>query len=154
MIARIRKFLHDQRGSSALEFGLVAPLLFLMLAGFLEIGRAYVQAEAIEKGLRAGVLYSARSGEPASEGVLGTAFNLVRTGTLDGAGPLLASNWARPEARLTASFATAPVGQSSVPVVRFTAEVPFDPMVPGLVALAGVAGFTLTLSHEQAYVGR
>lgn len=148
------RFLSDRRGNAALEFGLAAPLLLLMLGGFVEIGRAYVQAGAIEKGLRAGVLYSARSDDPASETVLARAFNLVRTGTLDGNGRVLASNWTRAEARLTASFTTVLIDSTPVPVIRFTAEVPFDPIAPGLVQMIGLQDFTLTLSHEQAYVGR
>ncbi len=81
--------------------------------------------------------------------------NLVKTGTLDGSGPYLVSGWADVDADLNIDDTlTFPVDATTThPVVRLTASVPLDPLMPGMLALVGLGDVTIELSHEQAYVG-
>ncbi len=142
----------DRRGNAVLEFALVTPLLLLILVGLTEIGRAYYQANAVEKGLRAGALYAARGAYPLTAAARTAIDNLVRTGTLDGTGALLVSGWRKPAAGLEITVFGFDAGGATVPVIRLAATVPFDPMMPGMTGFVGIKDFTIRLSHEQAYL--
>ena len=145
----------DARGNAVVEFAIVLPLLLLLLTGMTEIGRAYYQANAVEKGLRAGALFAGRNSFPLTAQVRTMVTNLVKTGTLDGSGPFLVSGWAEVDADLNIDDTlTFPVdATTTIPVVRVTATVPFDPLMPGMLAFVGLGDVNIELSHEQAYVG-
>ena len=155
MLSSLIRVTRDARGNAVVEFALVLPLLLLLFAGISEIGRAYYQANAVEKGLRAGALFAGRNGFPLTAQVRTMVANLVKTGTLDGSGPYLVSGWADVNAGLniddTLTFSVD--ATTTIPVVRVTATVPLDPLMPGMLALVGLGDVTIQLSHEQAYVG-
>ena len=155
MLSLFNRLARDSRGNAVVEFALVLPLLLLLFAGISEIGRAYYQANAVEKGLRAGALFAGRNDFPLTAQVRTMVANLVKTGTLDGSGPYLVSGWADVNADLNIDDTlTFPVdATTTIPVVRVTATVPFDPLIPGMLTLVGLGDVTIQLSHEQAYVG-
>lgn len=155
MLSSLIRVTRDARGNAVVEFALVLPLLLLLLTGITEIGRAYYQANAVEKGLRAGALFAGRNSFPLTAQVRTMVTNLVKTGTLDGSGPFLVSGWAKVDADLNIDDTlTFPVdATTTIPVVRVTATVPFDPLMPGMMALVGLGDVNIQLSHEQAYVG-
>ncbi len=155
MLSSLIRLIRDARGNAVVEFAFVLPLLLLLLAGMTEIGRAYYQANAVEKGLRAGALFAGRNSFPLTAQVRTTVANLVKTGTLDGSGAYLVSGWADVAAGLNIDDTlTFPVdATTTIPVVRVTATVPFDPLMPGMLAFVGLGNATIQLSHEQAYVG-
>ena len=155
MLSSLIRATRDARGNAVVEFALVLPLLLLLLTGITEIGRAYYQANAVEKGLRAGALFAGRNSFPLTSQVRTMVANLVKTGTLDGSGPYLVSGWADVNADLNIDDTlTFPVdATTTIPVVRVTATVPFDPLLPGMMALVGLGDVNIQLSHEQAYVG-
>lgn len=155
MLSSLIRLTRDGRGNAVVEFALVLPLLLLLFAGISEIGRAYYQANAVEKGLRAGALFAGRNDFPLTAQVRTMVANLVKTGTLDGSGPYLVSGWADVNADLNIDDTlTFPVdATTTIPVVRVTATVPFDPLIPGMLTLVGLGDVTIQLSHEQAYVG-
>ncbi len=155
MLSSLIRLPGDGRGNTVVEFALVLPLLLLLLAGITEIGRAYYQANAVEKGLRAGALFAGRNSFPLTAQVRTMVANLVKTGTLDGSGPYLVSGWADLGADLNIDDTlTFPVdATTTIPVVRLTATVPFDPLMPGMLAFVGLGDVTIQLGHEQAYVG-
>ena len=155
MLSLFDRLARDGRGNAVVEFAFVLPLLLLLFAGMSEIGRAYYQANAVEKGLRAGALFAGRNSFPLTAQVRTMVTNLVKTGTLDGSGPYLVSGWADVDADLNIDDTlTFPVdATTTIPVVRLTASVPLDPLMPGMLALVGLGDVTIELSHEQAYVG-
>ncbi len=155
MLSSLIRVTRDARGNAVVEFALVLPVLLLLLTGITEIGRAYYQANAVEKGLRAGALFAGRNSFPLTAQVRTMVTNLVKTGTLDGSGPFLVSGWAKVDADLNIDDTlTFPVdATTTIPVVRVTATVPFDPLLPGMMALVGLGDVNIQLSHEQAYVG-
>jgi len=51
-----------RRGVAAIEFALVAPLLFAMLAAVVEIGMASYQAMQVQAAAEAGAMYAAKHG--------------------------------------------------------------------------------------------
>ncbi len=155
MLSSLIRLPRNGRGNTVVEFALVLPLLLLLLAGMTEIGRAYYQANAVEKGLRAGALFAGRSSFPLTAQARTVVTNLVKTGTLDGSGPYLVSGWADVDADLNIDDTlTFPVdATTTIPVVRLTATVPFDPLMPGMLAFVGLGDVNIELSHEQAFVG-
>ena len=150
---RLRRLAGDMRGTIAIEFAFSLPILVMVLIVVLELGRGLFQATAIEKGLRNGALFAARSVYPLTAVTETTVGNLARTGTPDGSGPMLAPGWADTASNLAITSHDFAVGGTTVPVIRLVASVPFTPMFPGLTSWLGVGGFTINLSHEQAYVG-
>ncbi len=50
MLSSLIRLIRDGRGNAVVEFGFFLPLFVLILAGMTEIGRAYYQANAVEKG--------------------------------------------------------------------------------------------------------
>ena len=155
MLSSLIRLTRDGRGNAVVEFALVLPLLLLLFAGMTEIGRAYYQANAVEKGLRAGALFAGRNSFPLTGQVRTMVANLVKTGTLDGSGPYLVSGWADADANLniddTITFSVDET--TTIPVIRLTANVPFDPLMPGMLAFVGLGDVNIRLGHEQAYVG-
>ena len=60
-LARLWK---DRRGSAMVEFAFALPILAIIVVGVLEIGRAIHYHQALTEGVRAGVRYLTRVGEP------------------------------------------------------------------------------------------
>jgi hypothetical protein len=141
-------------GISAVEFAFVLPLLLTILLTLTELGRGYFQANAVEKGVRAAALYAARAEYPLSAADNQTVVNLLRTGTLDGSGSYLAPGWSAAGASYLIEQTDFDLGGTPVPVYRVTATVPFDTLMPGVMAMLGLDDtLTIQLTHEQAYVG-
>lgn len=153
MFAWLSEFRRSPRGAAAVEFALLLPLLLIMLVGMVEFGRAISQSNALERGLRAGASFAARSDIPFDATTEQRINNLVKTGGLSGDAPLLVSGWADPSATLTITTTTFTVGANEVPLIRLEGSVPLDPLLPGLLAAVGLEDFNLSAVHEQAYIG-
>ncbi len=155
MLSLFNRFARNARGNAVVEFAFILPVLLLLLTGMTEIGRVYYQANAVEKSLRAGALFAGRNSFPLTAQVRTMVTNLVKTGTLDGSGVYLVSGWADVGADLNIDDTlTFPVDATmTIPVVRLTATVPFDPLMPGMLAFVGLSDVNIELSHEQAFVG-
>lgn len=147
------RLVRDERGTSVVEFALALPVMLLMASGFIEIGRAHIHAEAVEKSLRTAVEFAARNDFPLSSGATTSIENLVRTSTLDGTGAALVPGFESGGGTITVSTQSYDPGVGAVPVVRITARVPYQPILSGLMALVGVDSFNIEASHEQAYIG-
>ena len=150
---KIPSFKADDRGSAVVEFALMTPFLLLLFGGLKEYGRAYFQANAVEKGLRAATLYAARVEMPLRASDITIAENILKTGSIDGSGAFLTSGWGKAGASYSITTSSYDLDGTAIPVVRMEANVPLDPLVPELMTFVGLAEFTITLSHEQAYVG-
>ncbi|WP_167730281.1 TadE family protein [Terasakiella sp. SH-1] len=134
------------------EFAAIIPFMLLLFIGLTEMGRAFVQANAVEKAMRAAAVYAARVENPTALDTVAVIENLVKTGTADGTGHYLVSGWAQESSRLDIAQSYFDLGEASIPVIRLTASVPFNPMIPELATMVGLDDFNIVLSHEQAYV--
>lgn len=67
-----------QRGTAALEFGLAAPVLLMILMGVVELGFAMYQAMQVTNSVEAGTLYAAKNGFNAS-GIASAVVNATGT---------------------------------------------------------------------------
>jgi len=154
MLNWLNRVSRHQGGNAVVEFALILPFLLLLFSGLTEIGRAYFQANAIEKGLRAAALYASRAPTPLSAADQLITENIARTGTVDGSGVSLVSGWDKPGASVTITSTGYNLDGTIIPVIKVDAAVPLDPLVPELLSLVGLQTFTINLSHEQAYVGQ
>lgn len=154
MLNWLNRALRRKDGNASVEFAFMLPVLLLMMTGMLEVGRAYYQANTVEKGLRSGALYAARSVYPLDAPTIATAGNLVKTGTLDGSGPFLVDGWSSAGAGFSITTSSySGTGPNPVPVIRVEAVVPYVPILPGLMSFTGLGDINMRLSHEQAYIG-
>ncbi len=144
----MREFIRIRCGG--LAAWLVLPLLVVQGFGMIEIGRVINQAGAVKTGLRAAALYAAGNEFPLSAAVLARVENIVKTGDPTGTSSYLALGWAKAEARVQVHELSFDLAGSSLPVVRISATVPYDPMLAGLLP---VPAFNFELSHDQAFVG-
>ncbi len=80
MFAWLSEFRRSPRGAAAVEFALLLPLLLIILVGMVEFGRAISQSNALERGLRAGASFAARSDIFFDAITVQKINNLVRTG--------------------------------------------------------------------------
>ncbi len=152
MFASFAKFWRDRAGASAVEFALMLPVFLLVTAGMIDFGRALYQTNTIEKGLRAGALYAARSDYPLTSAQMTTAENIVKKGNPAGTGNYLVEGWSHTGA-LNIFTTTEIVDGTPLPIYHFVSAVPFDPLLPGLLSALHLDEITIRLSHEQAYIG-
>ena len=149
MFSSSNRFARCRSGVAAVEFVVSLPIFLALVFGMVEIGRALIQANAIEKGLHAGAMYVARAELPVDGATTTAIENLVKRGSIDTTAPYLVDGWGDAGASVNvvplADFVTNGV---SVPVFEVTATVPFTPIFPF------VPGFSITRSHQQAYIGR
>jgi Flp pilus assembly protein TadG len=63
---RTKKLRRAEAGTAALEFGLAAPLLLIMLMGLVELGSTMYQTMQVYNAVEAGALYAAKNGYDAA----------------------------------------------------------------------------------------
>lgn len=160
MLNSIRRFWKCAKGTPAVEFALYLPVLLVMLVGVTELGYAISQSVMLEKSLRSGALYAARSSLPLSAATETAVKNVVKTGDPDGTGNYLVSGWSNGGATLTVSVSnytltadTSVLGGNQLPVITITASVPYQPLLGDALTVFGLNAITLSLTHEQAHIG-
>ncbi len=148
----MRGLIRDECGGMVVCLALA--LVVVLGIGTTEIGRVISQASAVKKGVRAAALYAAGNEFPLSAAVLARVENIVKTGDPAGRAGYLASGWARADASVQVQelyFQVAGrVAGESLPVVRISATLPYDPMLAGFLRLPA---FNIELTHDQALVG-
>lgn len=171
------KFLFDRKGTAAVEFALVLPLLLLLLFGGIEAGRLLNDFHTVSKSVRDATRFLTRTGltcpgTTPSSGPLSTyiddsadettARNLAMTGTPNtpaAAGDYLLGYWTNPASVTITVNCIANGGNYSgvyqadplIPQITLTATVPFDFLWGTL--FSDVATINMTLSHTQVHIG-
>jgi len=133
-MANILSKLKDEKGQSAVEFALVAILLFLLVFGIVEFGRAWYRADLLKNAAN----IAARTCAVAK--VQQTAIN---------AGAAAIPNYSDPPTHIDVpNCATLAVGSS----VTATVTEPFITLVPGLLPmLKDTNGNDITLTRTATY---
>jgi Flp pilus assembly protein TadG len=152
MFASFGRLRRDAGGASAVEFALMLPVFLLVTAGMIDLGRALYQTNTVEKSLRAGAMYAARNTYPLTAAQKTEAENIVKKGNRAGTGNYLVDGWSDATA-LNIFTTTEVVDGTPVPIYHFEAEVPFTPLLPGLLSAVNLDDIKIRLSHEQAYIG-
>ena len=148
----LNRYRRDRKGGAAIEMALIAPILVTMLAGMIELGWVFYQSAALERGLRAGATYAARSEVPMSSATKTAVGNLIKTASMDGGLGTVATNWDETGAAYTINVVNRDVGSITVPVIRLQATVPFSPVSSALMDLLGVGSSNIVVTHEQAFI--
>jgi Flp pilus assembly protein TadG len=107
MMRTLLGFVHDDKGSAAVEMALVTPLLLVLMVGSVELSNLFMDEHALEKQVRDGARYAARLSIDSAYSCPTTVFkdpnantniiNVTKTGAVSGAGnPRWPSSyWAR-----------------------------------------------------------
>lgn len=143
----------DRRGVAAVEFAFVLPLLLILTGGIFDTGRALYQAQTLDKAIRAGAVYAAHLDDPLSVTAKTAITNIVKTGNPQGTGAYLVSGFDKPTSNVDIKELSYDLSGTGLPVIQVSASVPFDPVFPILSGLFDPSTFTISLSHEQAYIG-
>src|SRR5690349_20479130 len=143
----------DRRGVAAVEFALVFPVLFAVFLGLVELGRAWTQSLALEKGVAAGGAFAARSALTLSASATADFENLVKRGSIDPSAPYLVAKWSDGSATLTITTKTFTAQGVAKQVVHVDASVPYDSLFPTLLGTIGLGQLRVDASYEQAQIG-
>ncbi len=157
----------DERGVAATEFGLILPMLVILLFSFYEAGRVYWSYNIVQSSARDAARYGARMEIVCDSGGVGSwvdpadetaVKNLTRTGTLDGTGDPLVNGWtdnATVTVTLNCVDNTSGTLQGRyfehdrIPTVTITAAAPYGALFGGL--FPGFNLTSLTVSNAQAW---
>lgn len=143
----------DRRGVAATEFALMLPFLLLLLVGLYEFGSYLSQASSLEKSLRSGAMFAARSALPLSQQTIVQIGNVVRTGDPSGQEPVRIPGWREASASLSVTTRTHSANGVPVELIRLEASVPYEPLMSGFLSSLGFSDLRMRAAHEQAHVG-
>jgi Flp pilus assembly protein TadG len=168
LAARIRAWRTHERGAAAVEMALILPLVAVLLFALIEFGRLFwtyhIASAAVRDGARYGARLPVDCANLPTNPDWGSVRNMTRTGTPNGAAPLI-PGWALNDITVTVSCATndfvGPSGNvtftgryrgfGSVPKVRVSAKTPFSPLFGSLLPGMGITNFPV--AHEQTWTG-
>lgn len=152
------------RGTAALEFAFLLPVLIILLAGGFEFGRAFWHHHLVNKGVRDATRYLTRVPDPMAAQFTDVAENLVLRGSMDSSAPMLLPEWesdpnlvdinvgVKTYDNSAGTFRGPDGGIADIDVVQVTAEVVYPGI--GLLALVGFPdGITFFAQHEERYLG-
>jgi Flp pilus assembly protein TadG len=153
MSASSISFRRDRRGVAATEFALILPFFLLLLVGVYEFGSYLAQASSLEKSLRSGAMYAARSTLPLSQQKLTEIANIVKTGDRSGQQPARIPGWSDASATLSVTTRTYSADGQDVELIRLEASIPYLPLMSGFLSNLGFAELRMRAAHEQAHLG-
>jgi TadE-like protein len=111
MMRTLKSNMNRERGTAAVEFAMLAPVMLIMAFGLLEVGRMLFDYQAINSGVRVAARYLSRVPLDCS-GVntapVQAARNIAYTGTPDGSGDRLVSYWDGSGAQLSVTLNCTP----------------------------------------------
>src|SRR5918911_5605044 len=99
MVRAAKRFLHGERGAAAVEFALIAPLLFMLLFGIFQFGLVWSQKNVYIGAAREGARYAAVNCD-----VSGSSSNGCTSGT---------DAWGKVKTRITSAAVGYPVSFTS-----------------------------------------
>lgn len=143
----------NESGSALVEAGIVLPVAIIVLAGGLEFGRALSYHHAADKAVRNAARYIARIPEE-NVGNKDNAENLVRYGIWDSSVPNGAPSLLSP-GKLTNLRLIIIDNEATPPEpsrIRLEADVSYS--LPLLTVLNRDASISVTVTHEQPYIGQ
>ena len=151
----------DSRGSALVEFAYALPILAIIVVGILEIGRANHYHQALTEGVRAGVRYLTRVGDPCATSSKQGAVGLIVTRSIDWTSPPLFGDWPDSYAAATSDpnfqveFADcdANTGELTGMNVSMTAEFMYSDSLGVLDWIGHEGGIPMQAVHEEVWIG-
>ena len=136
----------------------MAPVFILLTMGILEFGYYLHQADTLEKSLRSGAMYAARSemsGGAFTSTVATEIENIIKTGDKGGTGNFLLEGWSGCIGCLNIAVINRSVTENgttvAVNVVQLRASVPYAPVIQGALDLIGFSSLMMRFQHEQVH---
>ncbi len=167
MVQALKRLTGAENGAALIEFTVLMPLLFALVAGFIEFGMAIQRHQLVQKSLRDSTRYLAQvpgydaatpvDATPCNNTPTGQALfakNLAIYGNIGGTGAPKIANWGYDGVCVigpTSRSVTFNGVTTEVLVVQMTAQAPYNDV--GFLSILGITGITLGGSHEQAYLG-
>ena len=130
-MSRAQRFQRDERGALVVEFGLLVPILFLLVFGIVDFGRAYFTMNNLSAAVREGARYGAVLEKPWD----GSNPDKIQQQVVD-------FSYTFGGARLTTPNVTTSVDQDEG-TLTVTATYTFKPITP-LVNLIGLASIPMS----------
>ena len=152
MLNLLNKCFRSTRAAAAVEFALLVPVILLTTAVIVELGRGLAQAQAIEKGLRGGIMVAARSSSPMTTAEKTIVRRMVRTGTVATGGTPLVDGWTS-DSPVAIAETTTVVNGEDIAVITITATVDYVELLPGVVAMFGLGDVSVQTVHAQVHIG-
>jgi hypothetical protein len=121
--------------------------------GLVELGRAWTQSLALQKGVATGGAFAARNSLPLSGAAEADFENLVKRGSIDPSAPYLVPKWGDGSATLSLTTRTFTGQGVTKQVVHVDASVPYDSLFPALLNSVGLGSLRVDASYEQAHIG-
>jgi Flp pilus assembly protein TadG len=147
-----------ERGQSLVEFAMSLPFILLIMAGLLDIGRAYFTFVALEDAAGEAAVYLAIHPECPYDALSGTT-QLADNGVADDCDPPNNAVWRAREAgggliewsNALVSYAEVP-GTNVGEAVRVTITYPYQLLMPIIPEIAGSPTLTLTASASRIII--
>ena len=130
-MTRARRFQRDDRGALVVEFGLIVPILFFLVFGIVDFGRAYFTMNNLAAAVREGARYGAVLDKPWD----GSSPDSIKQRVID-------FSYTFGGARLTTPNVTTSTDQVAG-MVTVTATYTFKPITP-LVNLIGLGSIPMS----------
>ena len=116
----IRNFIRRENGTQMIEFAIVFPMLLLLFAGTVELGRLFYTYTTLAKATRAGARYLSTTTDVTASTTAGK--NVVLCGNAGGCGganPVILSNLTAANIVVTPPVATDPVKYVTVEITGY-----------------------------------
>jgi Flp pilus assembly protein TadG len=126
--AVIGRFLADRGGSPAVEFGLLAPVLMVLLFGTIDLGALTYQSMQVAAAAHAGADYAMHSGW-SSSGIQTAVTSATPFTVTASPAPTLTLGCITSGALVVANNATCPSGQPAGNYVTVSAQAAFTPII-------------------------
>lgn len=137
---RLRAFRRDERGTALVEFALIAPLLFLLLFGIIDFGRALDYYNQVTQLAGQGARAAAVNRNPDGTGI--TSGSSLQS-------QLVNNYTAQPQLKAGETVCITHVPTVSGDYVQVKVSYPFQ-FLPLIGAAAGALGGSITLSSTQS----
>lgn len=116
----IKNFIRRENGTQMIEFAIIFPVLLLLFAGTIELGRLFYTYTTLAKATRAGARYLSTTTDVAASTTAGK--NVVLCGNAGGCGganPVILPNLTAANVVVTAPVATDPVKYVTVEITGY-----------------------------------
>lgn len=130
-MAILKRRRNPQAGTAAIEFGIVAPFLLVLLAGIVELGSAAHDAMQVQDAAEAGALYAGKYGWDAA-GISAAVTSATNETTISATpAPLLFCGCpsAGGVATVVCTTTTCPDGSTPSQYARVSASMPYTPIL-------------------------
>jgi Flp pilus assembly protein TadG len=152
----LQSFWRNDRGTALIETAIVLPVFLLLVGGIYEFGYFFYQQQLMTVGVRDAARYLALTSNPNSATNQSDAMNLAVYGSINGGVTPRVSDWSTDDVTVSVTAANNSsgiiyCGGCPVAIITVSASLADPPL--GFLGLLGVKPLTITVSHQERWVG-